>query len=73
MLQYALKEKEGTINYILLKLSCCCLLWNTDEITKIKQLSIQQQKEIDQLKTTMPWEKEGNIIDMYSTLYILNN
>lgn len=39
----------------------------------MKQLSIQQQKEIDQLKTTMPWEKEGNIIDMYSTLYILNN
>ena len=37
----------------------------------MKQLSTQQQKELDQLKTTMTEEKEGNnIIDMYSTLYI---
>lgn len=31
-------------------------------MTTMKQLSIQQQKEIDQLKTTMAKEKEGDNI-----------
>ena len=71
MLQSPLGEKEGTTYYLLLDKSSGCLLCNTDESTTMKQLSIQQEKQIDQLKTTMAEEKEGNnIIDMYSTLYI---
>ena len=39
----------------------------------MKQLSVQQQKEIDQSKANTIKEKEGNnllIIDLYGTLYI---
>ena len=37
----------------------------------MKQLSLQHQNEVDQLKTTMAKEKESNNInDMYTTLYI---
>lgn len=39
----------------------------------MKQLSVQQQKEIDRSKANTIKEKEGNnllIIDLYGTLYI---
>ena len=37
----------------------------------MRQLSVQQQKQIDHLKTTIVKEKEGNnIVDLCSILYI---
>ena len=72
MLQSALEEKEGAVIYVIrVKL----LLFNIDEIRTMRQLSIQQQREIDQLKTSIVKEKEGNnIVDLYGfTLYFYSS